>query len=164
MTVPAIRRFRPADAAGAQRVFLDAVLIGAAAHYTPEQLEDWSRGMSPPDAWARWLGGHFCVVGEEDGRIVGFFMLEASGYLNMAFVLPDYRRTGLAGQLYDAILAEAQHQRIPVLTVWASRLFHRFLRRRGWVDDPDPPPLDGHPIDTDDPEPIDYPMKLVLIP
>ena len=33
---------------------------------------------------------------------------------------------------------------------------------RGWQIDPDPPPLAGHPIATEDAEPIDYAMKLVL--
>ncbi len=157
---PVIRRFQLTDGADAQRVFHEAVLIGAADHYSRDQLEDWAKDTSSAEDWGRWLDAHFCVVGDVGGKVVGFFMLESSGYLNMAFVLPDYRRTGLADRLYAQVLAEARRQGMPRMTVWASRLFHRFLRRRGWVDDPDPPPLEGHPILTDDAEPIDYALKL----
>ncbi len=51
---------------------------------------------------------------------------------------------------------------MPRLTVWASRLARPFLARNGWQPDPDPPPLEGHPVPTDDPEPIDFAMKLDL--
>ena len=159
---PNIRRFRPEDAEGTREVFFAAVRVGAADHYTEAQLIDWAPEAKMPDDWGPWLNEHFTIVAKDGGRIVGFFMLEASGYLNMAFVLPEYRRTGLAQRLHDAILAEARARAMPQLTVWASRLFHRFLHRQGWVDDTDPPPLPGHPIPCEDAEPIDYPMKLDL--
>src|SRR5690606_5751662 len=114
--------------------------------------------------WGDWLDSHFTVVADEGDRIAGFFMLEASGYLNMAFVRPEYRRTGVADQLYQAILTEAQRRALPQLTVWASRLARPFLARKGWVPDPAPPPLAGHPVPTDDPEPLDFAMKLDPVP
>ncbi|MCB2136215.1 MAG: GNAT family N-acetyltransferase [Rhodobacteraceae bacterium] len=159
-----IRRFRPEDAEATRDIFYDAVRIGAAEHYRAEDLADWAGDRKMPEGWGEWLDRHFTVVGEADGRPAGFFMLEASGYLNMAFVRPEYRRTGLADQLYAAILAEARHREIPCLTVWASRMMRRFLARHGWSPDPAPPPLAGHPVPTDDDKPLDFPMKLVLLP
>jgi putative acetyltransferase len=166
-----IRAFRPADAAGTWRVFYDAVRIGAAGHYTETELIDWAPSDQMPDGWGAWLHQHVTYVGESDGtvenpdtRIIGFFMLEGDGYLNMAFVSPDYRGSGLAQQLYAAILAEAQALALPRMTVIASRMFAPFLRRAGWVDDPDPPPRDGHPILPADPKdpPIEWTLKLDL--
>ena len=163
MTVPTlIRRFRPEDTAATHAVFFAAVRIGAAGHYREDQLIDWAPSREIPQGWGPWLDRNITFVAEVGGAVGGFFMLEPSGYLNMAFVRPEYRRSGMADLLYGAVLAEARARQIPVMTVWASRLLHRFLARRGWQIDPAPPPLTGHPIPTDDPEPIDYAMKLTL--
>lgn len=159
-----IRRFQEGDAGPTHDVFYDAVRVGAASHYREADLIDWAPAREMPDDWGDWLGGHFTVVGEVEGRVAGFFMLEQTGYLNMAFVRPEYRRSGLAQRLYDAILDEARRQSMPRLTVWASRLAQPFLRRNGWVIDHDPPHLEGHPVLTDDPEPLDVAMKLDLDP
>ena len=159
---PPVRRFRPGDAAATHAVFFAAVRIGAAGHYRTQQLIDWAPSREIPQGWGAWLDRNITFIAETGGAVGGFFMLEPSGYLNMAFVRPEHRRSSMADLLYAAILAEARARRMPVMTVWASRLFHRFLARRGWQIDPDPPPLAGHPIATEDAEPIDYAMKLVL--
>lgn len=166
-----IRRFRPADAQGTWDVFFAAVRIGAAGHYTEQELIDWVATDQMPADWGDWLHRHVTTVGTSDRdvrstdtTVTGFFMLERDGYLNMAFVRPEYRRTGLAGQLYAAILTEARALRLPRLTVIASRLATPFFRRLGWVDDPAPPPRDGHPIlpaNPDDP-PMEWALKLDL--
>ncbi|MBI1418533.1 MAG: GNAT family N-acetyltransferase [Limimaricola sp.] len=162
MTAATIRPVRADDAPAVWQVFQRAVHEGAAGHYTAEQLHDWAPSAEIPEGYAPWLLRHHTLVADEDGQITGFFMLEESGYLNMAFVLPERRGSGLAARLYEMTLAHARAEGMTHLTVWASRMFHRFLRRRGWVDDPAPPPLEGHPIPTTDAEPIDYPLKLDL--
>jgi len=158
-----IRRFDPADAQPCRDVFYAAVRIGAAGHYTQAELIDWVAEDVMSEGWGDWLGRHFTVVAEDAGRVVGFFMLEADGYLNMAFVHPEFHRRGVGRALYDAVLAEARARHMPVLTVWASRLFAPFLRRAGWQADADPPPRGEHPIAGDGPEPIEYALKLVLV-
>ena len=166
-----IRRFRPGDAQGTWDVFFAAVRIGAAGHYTEQELIDWAPVDQMPADWGDWLDRHVTYVGESDSTVEtpdtsvsGFFMLERDGYLNMAFVRPNMRRTGLAGQLYAAILADAKALRLPRLTVIASRLATPFFRRAGWVDDPDPPFHEGHPILPANPEdpPIEWALKLDL--
>ncbi len=156
-----IRRFRTDDAAAARAVFYAAVRIGAAGHYTEAELAEWAPSPEMSDDWGPWLDRHITLVSETGGRVTGFMMLEADGYLNMAFVLPEYRRSGLADALYDAILAEARTRAMPRLTVWASRLAQRFLARRGWQIDPAPPPHPDHPAPTQGgPEPMSLPMLL----
>lgn len=160
-----IRRFQPTDARGTWGVFFRAVRIGAAGHYTEQELIDWVPSDQMPADWGDWLDRHITFVGLTEERITGFFMLERDGYLNMAFVLPEYRRSGLAGQLYAAILAEARALALPQMTVIASRLATPFFRRAGWVDDPAPPPRDGHPILPADPTdpPIEWTLKVDLV-
>ena len=162
MMQPLIRQFELSDTTATWDVFYRAVRIGAAGHYTEAELIDWVASDVMPDDWGPWLDRHFTVVADDQGHVVGFFMLEADGYLNMAFVLPDYRRTGLAQRLYAAILAQAQASGIPQMTVIASRLATPFLRRQGWVDDPNPPPREGHPVLSDGPEPSEWTLKLHL--
>jgi putative acetyltransferase len=159
-----IRRYQSGDAHGTWEVFYSAVRIGAAGHYTEQELIDWAPSDQIEAGWGDWLDRHITVVGDTDGQITGFFMLERDGYLNMAFVRPDKRRTGLALQLYQAILTEARALAMPQMTVMASRLATPFFRRAGWVDDDNPPPRDGHPIlpaDLNDP-PIEWALKLEL--
>jgi len=72
-------------------------------------------------------------------------MMQAGGYLGLAFVLPDYRRAGLADRLFADILAEARHLGLVRLTFKASRLAERFFARKGWrgsADEGDEPPAD----------------------
>ena len=157
-----IRRFQPGDADGTWAVFFTAVRIGAAGHYTAQELIDWAPSDQMPDGWGEWLDVHITYVGLSDTTVTGFFMVEADGYLNMAFVLPQMRRTGLAHQIYAAILAEARARQMPRMTVWASRLAMPFFRRAGWQDDPDPAPRDPHPIRSDDPQPIEWALKIEL--
>jgi putative acetyltransferase len=164
MTRAIIRRFQPGDAKPTWDVFFAAVRIGAADHYTEAELIDWVADDTMPDDWGDWLARHFTVVAEDAGRVVGFFMLEADGYLNMTFVLPAYRRTGVASQLLDAVMARARAQAMPRLTVWASRLGARFLAKHGWVIDPAPPPRAPHPIPSGTAEPLEYAMKFDLAP
>ena len=115
-----------------------------------------------PEGWSDWLDRNITYVGESDSTVTGFFMLEPDGCLNMAFVLPAYRRSGLAHQLYAAILAEARLRDMPRMVVWASRLAMPFFRRQGWEDDASPPPREPHPIPSTDAQPIEWALKIEL--
>lgn len=166
-----IRRFQPGDAVGTWDVFFAAVRIGAAGHYTEQELIDWAPSDQMPTGWGDWLDRHITYVGisdtpvdQPDTQVTGFFMLERDGYLNMAFMRPDMRRSGLAQQIYAAILTDAQALRQPRLTVISSRLATPFFRRAGWVDDPDAPPREGHPVLPANPHdpPIEWALKLDL--
>lgn len=160
MTAHTIRRFRPDDAAPTRAVFHAAVRIGAAGHYPEADLIDWSPSPDPSPEWGPWLHSHFTVVSEDGARVTGFFMMEADGYLNMAFVLPECRGTGLADRLYQAILAEARARGLTRMTVVASRLARPFFARRGWQLDPAYVPRPGIPILSADGGPLNWGMVL----
>jgi putative acetyltransferase len=157
----AIRRFRPQDAAGTHDVFVTAVLVGAAARYTRAELDAWIPDPAMPEDWAGWLDGHFTAVADEDGRITGFMMLEADGYLNMAFVRPDRMGTGLADRLLAAILEEARRLGLPRLTCIASRHAQSFFARHGWRLAPELVLIGGRDMrDWPEPDPVARSMML----
>ena len=159
-----IRRYRPEDALATRKVFVDAVRIGAAGRYSEAERADWVPDPALPEGWSDWLAGHVTVVADEDGQVTGFFMLEADGYLNMAFVRPDRMGKGLADRLYTALLDEARAIGLTRLNVLASRYAQGFFRRHGWVAAPDfaHAGLDERQGPGDNP--LNRPMKLDPVP
>lgn len=128
---PLIRPFATTDGPGCWAVFVAAVRIGAAGHYTPEELADWLPDDAYPDGYADWLAGEITFVAEQK-VIVGFAMMNRDGYLDLLFVLPDYRSSGLANRLYAELTAQARALGLRRMTVKASRLAERFFARLGW--------------------------------
>jgi putative acetyltransferase len=132
-----LRPYANADAAPLHALFRQAARYGAEGHYTTAELEDWAGPADLPASWAQRHAKNITLVAEDQGQITGYMMMHPNGYLDMAFVRPDRRRTGTAALLYDAILAEAQARGLPRMTVLASRLMERFLAKRGWRPAPE---------------------------
>lgn len=126
-----IRRFRLEDAQACRDVFVAAVCIGAAGRYTAEERANWVKDPAMPEGYGAWLMGHITFVSDDHG-VNGFMMLEASGYLNMAFVAPEVMGKGVADALHAAILAEAKSLALPRMHVLASRYAQSFFARHGW--------------------------------
>ena len=155
-----IRRFRLEDAQGCRSVFVMAVRIGAAGRYSEEERTTWVKDPTMPDGWGDWLHDHITFVAEGDDALDGFFMLEASGYLNMAFVRPEVMGQGVADALYAAILAEAQALGLTRLHVLASRYAQSFFARHGWHLAPEIRDIEG--LDPNQ-GPDDTPMNRVMV-
>lgn len=136
-TLPLVRRFAAQDGPDCWAVFVAAVRIGAAGHYNPEELADWLPNDTYPDGYADWLAGEITFVAEQDG-IIGFAMMNRDCYLDLLFVMPDYRGSGLANRLCDALVEQARALGLRRMTVKASRLAERFLARQGWRPSLDP--------------------------
>lgn len=132
-----LRPYTPADAAPLHALFRQAVRYGAEGHYTTQELENWAGPPDLPETWARRHADNITLVAQDDGQITGYMMMHPDGYLDMAFVRPDRRRSGTAALLYDAILDEARARHLPRMTVLASRLMERFLTKRGWRPAPE---------------------------
>ena len=158
-----IRPFRPGDAAATHRVFVLAVTEGAAGRYSASERADWLPDPAMPDDWGSWLAGHHTLVADEGDRLTGFFMIEASGYLNMAYVTPDRMGMGLADRLYDGIVAHARAVRMAQMTTLASRYAEGFFRRHGWTLAPyltDGPGVD--PTEMDAAQTMNRAMQIML--
>ena len=130
--MPTIRPYRPEDRAAAAAVFFRAVREGAAAHYPASELAAWASSPEPDLTGPDKLADQWCYVAEEDGRMTGFFSMDDTGYLDMAFVLPEVMGNGTAAALYDTVMAHARVAGLTRFTVKAAVQSHRFLARRGW--------------------------------
>ncbi|MFA9229727.1 MAG: GNAT family N-acetyltransferase [Microgenomates group bacterium] len=133
--MPKIRPYTAQDRAAAAMVFYRAVRIGAAAHYTNEELASWASSPEPNWNTPDRLLDQWCYVAEEDGRMTGFFSMDRNGYLDMAFVIPEVMGNGTAAVLYDKVMDSAKAAGLTHFTVKAAHQSHRFLARRGWMLD-----------------------------
>jgi len=108
----------------------------ARPHDLPEAL-DLIRRCELPDHGVAERFGHFFVVREDDGRIVGTGGLEVHGefgLLRSVAVEPDYRGQGLGVRLVEAALERARQlelRSVYLLTTTARDFFarHHFAER-----------------------------------
>ncbi|MGJ3233194.1 MAG: GNAT family N-acetyltransferase [Oceanicaulis sp.] len=121
------------DMAGLAALLHRAVHEGAAGAYTPEQRAAWSPAPRSAAAMGERLEGQWILMAEDAAGPAGFFTLTAGGLIDLAYLRPDRKGDGLAGRLYDALLAEADRRGLAVLTVEASHIARRFFEKRGWT-------------------------------
>lgn len=127
-----VRAYTPDDAAACAEVFYRAVQEGAASQYSQEQRDVWCKAVPETAKYVERLAPLTTFVAVERQSILGFMSLRNDGELDMAFVLPEARGTGVAGKLYNAIETEAIRRGFSKITVHASHLFRPFLERRKW--------------------------------
>lgn len=127
-----VRPYRPQDRAATASVFFRAVREGAAGVYSEEQRRDWAKSPEPDLTTPDPRAGQDCWVSEEAGSITGFMALDRTGYLDMAFVLPEVMGRGHAQAIYDRLLAHARASGLARLTVHASHYSRRFLEKQSW--------------------------------
>ena len=92
--------------------------------------------LTEKDVAEHW--GHYFVVREDDGRVVGVAGLEvhgADGLLRSVAVDPEYRGQGLAASLVEAAVERAT--RVKLRTVYLLTTTARdYFARHGFVDCP----------------------------
>jgi putative acetyltransferase len=132
MTPATIRPLRPEDSAQAVRVFHDAIMNGAATHYTLAQRQAWA-GPAPDIAgWRNRFDGIDGFAAEIGGKLVGFMTLDRDGYIDLAFVHSAFAGQGIGRTLHQAIVAKAQDNGIQTLTTQASERAMPFFASLGW--------------------------------
>ncbi len=67
-----------------------------------------------------------------EGKIVGFMNLAPNGYLDLAFVHPDWIGKGVAARLYERLENYARAEGMPSLDSDASLFARPFFERQGW--------------------------------
>lgn len=132
---PVIRPYRPEDRAATARVYYRAIMEGTVAQIGAAERAAWAGSPDPDLTEPDKLLEQWCWIAEEDGRATGFMSLCPDGLLDMAFVIPEVMGKGTAAALYDVLLAKAQTERLPRLTVLASAYSRSFLLKRGWQVD-----------------------------
>lgn len=132
MSELAIRPLTPGDAAAIARIFFDAVHEGTREHYSPAQRLAWGGEDVDPEGWGERLAGLTGFVAELEGEPVGFMTIEASGYIDLAFVHPRVAGTGVGHRLYQAVEAKAHELGADSLSTNASKAARGFFERQGW--------------------------------
>lgn len=128
----AVRSFVPDDAEALGEVFHRSVREGAAHRYTADQVEAWSPKPPSGEDWrTRLTEAQTFVADSKDGPL-GFMTLDAKGYLDLAFVVPEAMGKGVADALYANLENRARTLGIAVLTTQASLLAEPFFARQGW--------------------------------
>ncbi|MGN6133670.1 MAG: GNAT family N-acetyltransferase [Aureliella sp.] len=84
-----------------------AVRSGPTA-YTQEQCQAWVPELRCRAEWSARLAKQFVLLAERQHESVGFKSLEADGYIDLAFILPSFQKTGLFRRLYDGIEEQAR--------------------------------------------------------
>ena len=128
-----LREAGPADMAGLAALFYRAVQIGAAPAYSRAQRDVWAGKQPTETAWAARLDGLLTLLAEQDGAVVGFMSMRmGDGYLDLAFVEPDARGTGVAAMIYAELEERARLACLKRLFSHASHLAKPFLVGQGW--------------------------------
>lgn len=128
-----IRASKPDDDDAIHHIYFRAVREGTAQFYTKEQRIAWAPSEKRQKPFDPAL---ICWVAEDEAKPVGFIAVEPDGYLDLAFVLPEYIGRGVAKALYSEVLEWAYTEDLDRLTVHASHQARRFFLRQGWtVDD-----------------------------
>ncbi len=135
MSAIEIRKLTPEDGAIAARIFFDAVHIGTADVYTRKERDAWAGTRPDPSRWAERIGGLEGYVAEDDGVPVGFMTIDASGFIDLAFVAPGAAGQGVGWHLYRRVEERARELGATRMTTEASKKARPFFERQGWSVD-----------------------------
>ena len=114
-----IRLGEASDWADLALVFHKAVREGAVA-YTETQRAAWSPEVKLLGDWSLRLMRQTVRVAEADGIAAGFMTLEMSGYLDCAYIVPQWQGKGVFRSLYEALETQGRKDGISRLYTHAS--------------------------------------------
>lgn len=126
-----IRPASPDDYNRLGRVMFHAVRNGTSP-YTDAQRVAWMPKVNAGPDWAARLARHHIVVAEWDETIVGFMSVDAQGYIDLAFILPQARGQGVFTLLLDAVTKQATGNGLSELRTHASLMAQLAFARHGF--------------------------------
>lgn len=124
-----LRSYCPNDCEEMAALFYETVHAVNARDYAAAQLDAWATGTLDLAAWNRSFLAHTSIVAEENGRIVGFGDIDASGYLDRLYVHRDFQRQGTGAAICDRLENAVAANTI---TTHASITAVPFFARRGY--------------------------------
>lgn len=125
-----LRLYRQSDCEALVDLFYRSVHAIDGKHYSAEELDAWADGSVDVAKWNQALLSHHTVVAEIDGVIVGFGDIDATGYLDHLFVLPDFQLQGVASAICNEL---EKSTRVQTISVHASRAARTFFENRGYT-------------------------------
>lgn len=143
-----VRDARPEDAPALAQIYWRAIREGATS-YSAAQRAAWAPERPSGPEWAARLR-NLDVVAADDGDVLGFMGADETGYVDLAFVLPEFRGKGVADHLYAVLEGRARARGTARMTTFASRMARPFFERHGWeILRPDPVERHGVVLDRD---------------
>lgn len=131
--MPSRRPATQADLSTLWELRTRAVRAGCAAHYPAAVIDIWCAAPAPTSLPLLVQAGG-AVVAEEDGRIVGYAVLNLdTGELNAAFVEPSHQGRGIALQLLQQLESMACQRGLSRLFLSASLNAVPFYERAGFL-------------------------------
>lgn len=127
-----IRRASTQDVAALAEVFFRAVRDGPSP-YSDAQRAAWAPRCPDTKTYADRLAPLNVVVAEEAGVVTGFMGLGAAGYVDLAFILPEWRHKGIFSALYQHSEAAARNAGDTRLWTYASLLAQPAFRAVGFL-------------------------------
>lgn len=126
-----IREAQPEDYTDLGRVMFESVRNGD-SRYTEPQRAAWVSEPRRGPEWDERLARQFVLLAIQNDSCVGFMSLEDTGYVDFAYVLPDWRGKGIFRRLYAAIERESTRRGMPMLWVHASLNAESAFRAMGF--------------------------------
>lgn len=115
-----LRKFEPRDAVTCWQLFRDTIHRVNIRDYSAEQIAAWAPDAFDAAAWAGRFRGRIAYVACQAESIVGFVDMTTAGHLDRLFVSADHQRIGIAKQLVDRLVHDAQRNKCAAITTEAS--------------------------------------------
>ena len=135
MPAPMTIHLRPLvadDYADVARIFFRAVHDGTVGLYTPDQRRAWAGERLEPDGWKARVAGLTGVMAVAEDGPAGFLTIDATGHVDLAFVLPTHARKGIGTLLLRAAETWAADHGATRLRTEASLAARPFFEKNGW--------------------------------
>ena len=115
------------------RIFFRAIRLGARGKYSYSQRRAWAdHALSRGDLMER-LNGHSVVAAVDRQNLpIGFMTLSSTGYIDLAFVAPEYIGTGVSRLLFAAIETIAFGKGLSEFTAHASLMAEPVFSKFGF--------------------------------
>jgi putative acetyltransferase len=129
-----IRPYASVDAEATLNILIDAVTTTAAADYTAEQIQAWTRPDDRP--LEDWDQARLCrdtFVAAVEGQLVGFSDVSAAGYIDMMFVTSGHGRQGAGHALLTFLEKRAVAAGAGEMSADVSLTARRFFEAHGFI-------------------------------
>lgn len=128
-----LRLARPADIPAISNLFKASIEVLAANDYTAEQIIVWTSEYDQTETWQTRLNHQYFLVAESAAQtLAGIASLDATGYLDLLYVHPDFQRQGIATGLVAHLEQYAFGSDIAVIRTEASLTAKPFFESHGY--------------------------------
>lgn len=128
-----IRNYQPSDTFTTLQLFYDTVHTVNCRDYTKEQLDVWAPKERDSIQWNASFLEHYSLIVEEEGQVIGFGDIDASGYLDRFYIHASFQGKGAGRLLLEAL--EAYVAEDQDIVTHASITAKPFFIRMGYVTD-----------------------------